>query len=276
MGPSDRFVLDTFDREEYRPLIHQWRDVFRYMAGGQVILFDDSKSEVLALIEIITNTRVSLVVLERQDTPVVKSVSRSSSVKSKGVKKVAGKKSVKGSANVNGAGMESGEIYLYISVLKGDNFDMVVQKTTELGVDHIVPFISDRTIKKNLNLERLRKIAIEASEQSGRRTVPNIHEIVKFSDIIEHAHEQMDGLLHMESYLFVIKMVRISCLQVMHQAKKGSIAYIVGPEGGWSPKEEKVFENASAEGKIKKISISKNVLRAETAGILVAGLRGLI
>lgn len=278
-GPADRFVLDTFDNNEYAPLIHQWRDVFRYMAGGQVILFDDSKTEVHALIEVITNTRVNLVVLEVISKPEVKAVVRTKAIKkSSGGSKVNGEgrasedvkskstKSKDKSVITKGSSKTSeAETWLFISVLKGDNFEMVVQKTTELGVDHIVPFISDRTIKKNLNMSRLEKIAIEATEQSGRRSVPKVHEIINFSEIFDLAFAKgveifvchQDGKNFTEAFKGKIN------------ARKSS-AFIVGPEGGWSPKEEKAFD----ENKIKKISISNNVLRAETAGVLVVGLVG--
>ena len=59
-------------------------------------------------------------------------------------------------------------INLYCAVLKKDNFEFVVQKVVELGINDIYPIITERTIKNNLNFDRLNKIAQEASEQSGR------------------------------------------------------------------------------------------------------------
>ncbi len=272
-GPADRFVLDTFDNNAYGPLIHQWRDVFRYMAGGQVILFDDSKTEVHALIEVITNTRVNLVVLEVMSKPEVKAkVGEKGSSKSKSavkasddVKSKLTKSKDKSTSTKSSSKNSEAETWLFISVLKGDNFDMVVQKTTELGVDHIVPFISDRTIKKNLNISRLEKIAIEATEQSGRRSVPKVHEIIKFSEIFDliSAEDVQAFVCHQDGKNFT---------EVFKGKGKGnvgkSLAFIVGPEGGWSAKEEKSFD----ENRVKKVSINNNVLRAETAGVLVVGL----
>jgi len=67
------------------------------------------------------------------------------------------------------------QVALYCSILKKENFDLVVQKATELGVMDVVPVITRRTVKQNLNLPRLRAIAHEAAELSGRGTVPEVH-----------------------------------------------------------------------------------------------------
>jgi len=62
-------------------------------------------------------------------------------------------------------------IWLCVALLKKDNFDLVVQKATELGVSNIVPVLCEHSEKRKLNMERMQKIAMEATEQSGRGDV---------------------------------------------------------------------------------------------------------
>ena len=64
---------------------------------------------------------------------------------------------------------------LYCSILKRENFELVAQKATEIGIKEIVPIISSRTIKLNLREDRLEKIIKEAAEQSGRGIVPKLN-----------------------------------------------------------------------------------------------------
>ena len=71
-------------------------------------------------------------------------------------------------------------VVLYCSVLKKENFELVAQKATEVGVKEIVPIITERTVKLNLNIERLEKIIKEAAEQSGRGIVPVLHKPIEF------------------------------------------------------------------------------------------------
>ena len=71
-------------------------------------------------------------------------------------------------------------ITLFCAVLKKENFELVVQKTTECGIQKIIPIITTRTVKTGLNMERLQKIAKEACEQSGRNYLPEIFEPITF------------------------------------------------------------------------------------------------
>ncbi len=77
------------------------------------------------------------------------------------------------------------DVTLFCAILKKENFELVVQKTTECGVSKIVPIITSRTIKNGLNMERLRKIAKEASEQCGRTNIPEILEPMSFDESLK-------------------------------------------------------------------------------------------
>ncbi|MDI1471567.1 16S rRNA (uracil(1498)-N(3))-methyltransferase [Thermodesulfovibrio sp. 1176] len=142
------------------------------------------------------------------------------------------------------------------ALLKGEKMDMIIQKTTELGVKKIIPFVSERCILKNTNkIERWRKIAKEASEQSGRNFVPEISDLTNFENLINKID---NGLLFWEkeenSLISLIKELDIS----------KPIFLLIGPEGGFSEKE---ILNAREKG-IKTASLGKRILRAETASIV--------
>ena len=76
------------------------------------------------------------------------------------------------------------EVYLFASIVKKDKFEWIVEKGTELGVTHIIPVISARSEKKDLNTDRLKRISVEACEQSGRATIPEIADILNLDDAI--------------------------------------------------------------------------------------------
>ncbi len=133
-----------------RELIHQWKKVFRYNVGSQVLVFDGSGEESLCIISHTTSSEATLSVIETKTLPSIHK-----------------------------------NIYLCMSVIKKDNFEFVVQKATELGVTHIIPLLADHTEKKKLNEARLKIISIEASEQSGRGDIPTIHPLTTLEALLE-------------------------------------------------------------------------------------------
>ena len=157
--------------------------------------------------------------------------------------------------------MPAQEVWLYASIVKKDNFEWIAEKATELGVSHIVPVVSERSEKKSLNMERLQRIAAEASEQSGRGDVPAIHPIISLDEAIKHINVSLASrprevvVFHTEGDPFQ--------RGPFDGAK--SIAVFIGPEGGWSEKEVELFHNESIPVKC----LGRQVLRAETAVITV-------
>lgn len=81
------------------------------------------------------------------------------------------------------------DVWLCMAIVKKDNFEWIVEKGTEIGVNHFVPVVAERSEKKDLNMERLIKIAREASEQSGRGTVPEIHPVMTLEDIFSNSND---------------------------------------------------------------------------------------
>lgn len=207
-------------------IIKQWSKVFRYTIGDFVILFNGNGDDVTFSIS-------SLVAKECKLT-------RIDTVPSY---------------------IPSKKITLYLSCIKKDNFELVVQKATELGITTIVPIISERSEKKNLNEGRLIKIAIEASEQCGRGDIPSISTIVSLENALKSIQNTKD------TFSFVLQMGGTPIREVSIQEKitsSASGAIFIGPEGGWGTQEESLF----TESGITSISLGQNVLRAETAAIV--------
>ncbi len=150
-------------------------------------------------------------------------------------------------------------VILYCSILKRENFELVVQKATEVGVSAIVPLICERTIKTGLKYDRLRKIIKEAAEQSGRGVVPGLLEAVSFRDAVDDVKENSTNILFDSSG---------ANPAVAGLAPAGQIRVFIGPEGGWSD-----FEiDLARQRRFKILSLGKLILRAETAAVVAAYL----
>jgi 16S rRNA (uracil1498-N3)-methyltransferase len=151
-------------------------------------------------------------------------------------------------------------IWLCVALIKKDNFEWVVQKATELGVSHIVPIICEHSEKRKLNMDRMKKIAIESSEQSGRGDIPVIHVTTTISDLFE------SGVLPQEKIVFHPSGIPFG--QYKDSTSAGSFGAFIGPEGGFSDKEMALFKSYN----IPIVSLGTQILRAETAAIAVSAL----
>lgn len=147
------------------------------------------------------------------------------------------------------------EITMYVAILKRDLFELVVQKLTEIGVMHIIPLQTDRTVKLGLKLDRLESIAKEAAEVSGRATVPRIYEPVTFTGALEGRDTNV-------THVFF----DLDAPDLSTYALRGvtSIAGWVGPEGGWSEKEVQKVKEAG----FTLASLASKTFRGETAAIV--------
>lgn len=154
--------------------------------------------------------------------------------------------------------ISSENIVLYMSLVKKDVFETVVRQATELGVREIRPMLAARSEKKGLNLARLEVIAKEASEQSGRGDVPSVLPIMDLKEAISSLPDALHivGSLHGEPLYNILP------------KKRGDIAIWVGPEGGFTEKEEELFrKNGFCLAKT-----GKTVLRADTAAVSLLSL----
>lgn len=148
---------------------------------------------------------------------------------------------------------------LYCAILKRENFELVVQKATEIGVAEIVPLITTRTVKLDIKEDRLRKIIVEAAEQSGRGRLPLLHMPMKLSEAFEHAHSND------VNFFFAISDLPANASLVRAGARRG---LFIGPEGGWTEDEEAA---AGAAG-CTIVSLGALTFRAETAAIVASYL----
>jgi len=205
-------------------LLHQWKSVFRLGAGDRVILLDNTGDEFECEFEMLSKENADLVIKEKR---VSQNISKQ---------------------NVN----------LYFSLIKKDNVEWVLQKCTELGVNHFFPIISERSEKKDINFERAKKIIKESSEQSSRAVLPTLHEITDLSTALGNSVNPV--VLHTEE--------NGAGKELKIFADTKDISIFIGPEGGWSPKEVLLFK----EKKVPIIRLGNQVLRAETASVAVCAL----
>lgn len=152
-------------------------------------------------------------------------------------------------------------ITLAVALLKGEKFDLVVQKATELGVVKFVPLISryaDIKLRDDADatkrVARWQRIALEAAKQSGRAVVPEISLPKQFTSVLRPSNP---------CFLFSEKGGH-----GLTQMDTEEITAIVGSEGGWSDEE---IEEARAAG-VRIVTLGGRILRAETAAITAAAI----
>jgi len=149
----------------------------------------------------------------------------------------------------------SKKVSLYLAILKKENFELALQKVVEIGVNEIIPIITERTVKTGLNIERLNKIIREASEQSGRVYLPKLSPIMKFEDAI------LDGKKNMEKLFF-----DTGSQEKKHKGETfaKSATIFIGPEGGFTETDNTLAK----ENDYKIESLGELTLRGETAAIV--------
>lgn len=157
------------------------------------------------------------------------------------------------------------QLTLAQALTKGEKFDFIVQKATELGVHRIVPLRTEY-VDLRLNaeqgrkrLERWQRISLEALKQSGRRKIVEITLPISFGDFLESAYEESDGELMLFNERGGAKLETA----LASLSNKQKITAIIGPEGGWSDQEINQFNRYSN----KSISLGRRILRTETAAI---------
>jgi 16S rRNA (uracil1498-N3)-methyltransferase len=155
-------------------------------------------------------------------------------------------------------------IVLIQGLLKGEKMELIIQKTTELGVKEIIPAITTRSQVRDTNkLSRWKKVAEDASRQSGRTEVPHIHEPISFDNIFSDTSpynsyfRRFKGLLFWEEGGIRLNKVKEKLGECL------SLIVAIGPEGGFTEEEVKTAESNG----FIITSIGNRILRAETAAI---------
>ena len=153
------------------------------------------------------------------------------------------------------------EIWLAFSPIKSNYFNFMIQKATELGVTKFIPIIFDRTIVRELNKERVKKIIIEATEQSNRINVPILEKPQNLKNFLINNAKKID-------LIFTDLNTSKKKLEVSKRVNKPLCA-IVGPEGDFTDNERDLI--LSVKG-VKPIKINQNILRVETATISIISI----
>jgi 16S rRNA (uracil1498-N3)-methyltransferase len=197
--------------------------VLRLAAGDQVKLFDDRTGEWLAEIAEAGKKRVSLRLLsklrEREPVP---------------------------------------DLWLLFAPIKRGRIDWVAEKATELGVAHLVPVITARTIVDKLNRERLFAHMIEAAEQCDRTALPELAEPVKLEALLK-SWPSGRALLFADE----------SGGEPMLKNAAAPAGILIGPEGGFTD-EERAAIRALPEA--RSVSLGPRILRADTAAVAAISL----
>jgi 16S rRNA (uracil1498-N3)-methyltransferase len=157
-------------------------------------------------------------------------------------------------------------ITLCAALMKGQGFDEVVRAATELGIACLVPLLSDRTLvnPSDQKLERWRRIATEAAEQSCRQKVPDIQPPISFAKALNLSTPNT----FQNCFICTINEDAPNLLKALEKLPKLGMLMMVGPEGGWTPAEQ---ELAIAQG-FMPVSLGRRVLRAVTASIAAVSI----
>jgi 16S rRNA (uracil1498-N3)-methyltransferase len=219
------------------------RDVLRLHGGDEIYVFDGAGREFLCAVQSIARDSTKLNVI----------------------------------AEVEPARPESPlNLTLAIALLKGEKFDLVIQKATELGVKRIVPLDTERADVRlrdhdgaNKRVARWRRIALEAAKQTGRAYVPEIASPLTFNFLLTSTSYAKEISANVTRLMFSERGGRsLSEATDSFGADPKEIVALVGPEGGWTDEEIEL----AREGGWKIVTLGGRTLRAETAGITVVAL----
>ncbi len=221
----------TLSADETRHL----RDVLRLKPGDIAFVFDGTGKEFRCLVSEVGRNSAELKVQERIETP----------------------------------GIESPlHLTIAIGLLKGEKFDLVVQKATELGVTSIIPLstrYADIHLRDNRDAEkrvaRWQRIAIEATKQSGRTVVPKVSLPQTFNSLVNEPGDSC-------RFLFAEREGKPLAEAVAPSVQQTNITALVGPEGGWASEELTQARDAGWQ----VLTVGGRILRAETAAIVISAL----
>ena len=150
------------------------------------------------------------------------------------------------------------DLWLAFSPIKKIPLDVMIQKTTELGIQKFIPILCERSAVKNININRVKKIIIEASEQSNRLTIPEIKSMESIKDFLNHFPKN-------GSIIFCdINCDEKNLKQTLSKKIEGPICILVGPEGDFSETERQLIIDLDQSF---SLSLASTILRAETAAI---------
>ena len=149
-------------------------------------------------------------------------------------------------------------IWLAFSPIKQNSLNFIIQKGTELGIQKFLPILCERSMVKEINVDRIKKIIVEASEQSNRISVPEIRKIETLKFFLSQFPK--DGCL-----IFCdINSNKNNLKSILSNKIQGPVCILIGPEGDFSESERKLLTSLR---QTNSITLAKNILRAETAAL---------
>ena len=172
---------------------------------------------------------------------------------------------------------------LHIAIAPTKNIDRIeffVEKAVEMGISEISFILTEKTERKNISIEKLRKQAVSASKQSLRFHFPKVNDLTKFSDFMKNLDSENTFVAHCNESLERINLNDLKILEpriknqgdkldetIKHQTSNiNQTTFLIGPEGDFSDREIQLL----AEKGIKAVSLGNQRLRTETAGIFVS------
>ncbi|MDR2168439.1 MAG: 16S rRNA (uracil(1498)-N(3))-methyltransferase [Clostridiales bacterium] len=153
------------------------------------------------------------------------------------------------------------EVVLFQALPKGGKMAEIVEHATELGVSAIVPFVSERCLARGENILRWQRIAESAAKLSHRGKIPQIHEVLSFREAVSLARRfaLAFACYELENQLSIIN---------YQLSIEGSLAFFVGPEGGFTPEEADYFRQNG----ILTVSLGSRILRTQSAAAFVMAI----
>ncbi len=213
-------------------LSHRLRHVLRLRAGDRVVLFDGSGLEYEVALDDTDGPSIGATVLSRRE----------------------------------GTPEPRVRVVLYQSVVKGDRFDWLLEKGTEIGVSRFVPLLSRRAVvrpspERSERTERWQRIITEAAEQCGRSRLPELAPVMRLDEALATAEGLRLFPWEREKKTSLRQALRESSSEDKPPAV---VSIFIGPEGGFTQDES----DAAAAAGARSVSLGPRILRSETAGIL--------
>lgn len=211
--------------------VHHIRDVLRMKSGERLVIFNGTGKEYVAEISSIGRSQIQARVIMAQAVQALNS-----------------------------------KLVIACALPKLGRMDEIVDALTQIGVDAVIPMVTERTIvrldeaSKKARLNRWRKIAMSAAKQSQRLIIPDVVEVMTFDEVVR------------QSLRYDLRLIATLCVTTKPLRDVGSlvggggILALIGPEGDFTTQEVETAIKAE----FKPVSLGKNVLRVATAATVLA------
>lgn len=219
----------TIEEEQFHYLVN----VRRFLSGDEIKIFDGLGNSFLARIDSVSKERISGTILSTKTFQIPKT-----------------------------------KVSLFTAIPKGDRFEWLIEKSSEIGVSKIIPTIYSRSVVSDISknkFERYQKISLSASSQCSRPDIMKIEEPLDFMSVLNSfaGEKKLLNILPWECE------EKQTIRQIFENAADfENINIFIGPEGGFDNKEIK----RAFESNFKTITLGANILRVETAAIVAAAL----